>query len=104
MPAMISPDTAPRGIRFARSIDRVEEQLLAEHARLARADAREPVRVEELEAEREVIDARPRSAGRSAEILLGRELHADEQADIVLERPHVRRGELAGRATPGTRR
>ena len=86
---MISPDTAPRGMPRGAVVHRVEEELLPEHARLARADPREPFGIEQLETEREVIDAEIDQPVVAGEVLLGRQLHADEQPDVLLDRADV---------------
>src|ERR1019366_3993285 len=74
--------------------DRVEEQLLAVNARLARTHAGEPVRIHELEAERQVYHARGDERVVAREVALRRQLDPDEHADALLDRGHVRQREL----------
>src|SRR5262249_44140915 len=84
-----------RATRHARGtvFERVQEKSLSKHARFARTDALEPVRIEELETEGQVVDAEVDEAVVAAEIFLRCELHADEHSDLFLDRFHVRLGE-----------
>jgi hypothetical protein len=66
--------------------------MLPVQARLAGTDPGEPLRIEELEAEGKVIDAEIDQAVVGREVELRGQLQADEQADVLLDRPDVRLG------------
>jgi hypothetical protein len=53
--------------------------------RACRADAREPLRIHQLDAKGQVIDAGPDQAVVPAEVALRRQLHADEHPDLFLD-------------------
>ena len=73
---------------------RVEVQLLAVHGRFTWTDGREPARIHELEAEREVIDAERDELVVAREVAFRTQLDADEQAHLLLDRLDVRLDEL----------
>src|SRR5579872_5090958 len=73
-------------------VHRLEKQALPDRLGLAGADARKPLRIEELETEGEVIDAELDQAVVPREVLLGRQLQADQEPDVLLHRAHIRLG------------
>ena len=102
-PAMISPETAPLGMWAAQYSIESRKRRWPSTRCLARTDSGKPLRVEELETERHVIDAEIDEPVVSGEVLLRRELGADKQADVLLDRPQVRFGELNAAAPLETR-
>src|SRR6185437_2093812 len=74
--------------------DQLEKHVLTDRPCLARADAREPGRIDELDAEAEVIDAEPDEPIVSLELALWCELDANQETDLLLDRAHVRLDEL----------
>ena len=81
---MISPDTAPRGITLRAVLHRGE--VTAPGRARAPCPGRSRANqsgIDQLDAERQMIDAGGDERVVASKIALGRELHADEQADVA---------------------
>jgi hypothetical protein len=65
--------------------------VLSDHARLPGTDPLEPLRVEQFEAEREVVDAQVDEPVVDRHVGMRRQLNTDEESDVLFDRADERR-------------